>query len=81
MRVKWEKNFQNLLQIGTLVLVKHYNTPPFKWPLGRVKKLYPASVGIIRVASVRLSYGVVKRAVIKLCVLPTLENDQTGIVY
>lgn len=74
-RVKWKKNIQELLKIGSLVIIKQDNVPPLKWNLGRVVQLYPGADGIIRVASVKINGNLVKRAVTKLCVLSIPEND------
>ena len=73
-RVKWKQKSQNLLKVGSLVIVKQDNMPPLKWNVGRVVQLYPGADGIIRVASVRLNDSVVKRAVTKLCILPIPDN-------
>ena len=73
-RVKWKQKSQNLLKVGSLVIVKQDNMPPLKWNLGRVVQLHPGADGIIRVASVRQNDSVVKRVVTKLCILSIPDN-------
>lgn len=69
-RVKWKSNALSLLKVGALVLVKEDNIPPLKWPLGRIIELHPGQDGVVRVVSIQLANGVVKRGATKLCVLP-----------
>ncbi|KAB0794911.1 hypothetical protein PPYR_11750 [Photinus pyralis] len=70
-RTKWQSMGHGQIDIGSLVLLSNNNLPPFQWPLGRVKEVYPGQDGIIRVVLVRLPGGnCVKRAIHQLCVLP-----------
>lgn len=66
---KWKTN-QSSLKINDLVLIKEDNSPPLAWKLGRILELFPGPDGISRVASIRTSTSVVKRAFSKLCPLP-----------
>ena len=68
-REKWNTP-QSLLSVGTLVVIKDSNSPPLKWPLGRVERLYPGPDTIVRVAQVRTSKGLLDRPLVKLCPLP-----------
>ncbi|XP_043064382.1 uncharacterized protein LOC122320284 [Drosophila ficusphila] len=68
-RSKW-RTPKPALQINDVVLVQNENLPPLKWPLARVMELVPGSDGVARVAVIRTSTGVTRRAVRKLCVLP-----------
>lgn len=59
------------IECGTMVVLVDENLPPLKWRLGRVIETHPGEDGIVRVVTVRTASGVVKRAVKKVCVLPT----------
>lgn len=67
-RSKWTHSKGGPIKLGTLVLLKE-STPPLTWRIGRVIDLHPGTDGVIRVASVKTSSGVVKRAVTQLCEL------------
>lgn len=67
-RVKWHKN-KDSLKLNSLVVIKEDNLPPLKWRLGRIVALHPGKDGISRVADIRTSTGVVRRAFPKICVL------------
>lgn len=69
-RVKWRQQSNELLKIGSLVLIKMDNVPPFHWPLGKVTSLFPGKDGIVRVVEVRVHDNLLRRAVTKVCVLP-----------
>lgn len=67
---KWTKE-STALEPGTLVVIKEDNLPPLKWTLGRVLETFPGADCVIRVVTVKTNYGVVKRPICKLGVLPT----------
>lgn len=73
-RTKWRQQHQQLLQEGTLVLLKEENTPPLNWQLGRVVALHPGSDNVVRVVSVKVRDSVTKRAINRLCALPIDET-------
>ncbi|KAB0795655.1 hypothetical protein PPYR_12494 [Photinus pyralis] len=50
-RTKWFQNMQDLLHIGSLVLIQEDNTPPLSWSLGRVVEIHRAPDGVIRSAT------------------------------
>ncbi|XP_043286900.1 uncharacterized protein [Venturia canescens] len=70
---KWYLQGDNL-KVGTLVLLKEDNVAPLRWPRGRVVEVHVGKDNIVKVATVRTSSGLFKRAVKKLCPLP-LEED------
>jgi hypothetical protein len=70
-RSKWRTKSGQQLTIGTLVMIHHDNAPPLRWTLGRVVQVHPGKDDIVRVASVKTKTGVIKRAVQRLCVLPS----------
>ncbi|XP_063233612.1 uncharacterized protein LOC134537270 [Bacillus rossius redtenbacheri] len=61
---------QDILSVGTLVLIKDPNLPPLCWKLGRIVKTFPGSDGVVRVAEVKTQQGTFLRPVVKLCPLP-----------
>lgn len=80
LRNKWYKVQENL-KVGDMVIVQDENTPPAKWPLGRVAAVHYSDDGLVRSASVSIparkkENGVfirdvttLKRPVQKLCIL------------
>ncbi|XP_055610355.1 uncharacterized protein LOC129757230 [Uranotaenia lowii] len=81
---RWQKEYLSQLQgrykrwkppvqisVGQLVVIKDENTPPMRWRLGRIQQLHPGEDGIVRVATLLTSNGILKRAVEKLCLLPS----------
>ena len=50
------------------------NSPPSRWPLGRVIEVHPGKDGLIRVATVKTSSTTLTRPIVKLIRL-SLEAD------
>lgn len=71
-RTKWQLR-QPDIKPDQLVLIRDDSTPPMKWPLGRVTAVYPGSDGACRVADIKTSKGVVRRAINKIC--PLLDTE------
>lgn len=69
-RSKW-KTAQMNIKIGELVLLKEDNLPPNRWKLGRIQEVHPGRDNIVRVISIKTNNGVLKRAINKVCPLPT----------
>ena len=65
---RWSDPKKNI-EINTLVLIHEDNTPPMKWVLGRIIKIYPEKDGRIRVADVKTNKGLFRRPVHKLAIL------------
>lgn len=76
-RHKWQKKQTNL-KIGDIVLIKEENYPPTHWPLARVIGVYPGQDNLVRVVSLKTKKGILKRAVQKLCLLPTEEEQEAA---
>ncbi|CAH2058344.1 unnamed protein product, partial [Iphiclides podalirius] len=68
-RTKWRVK-QGGLHEGELVVLREEGVPPLKWRMGRIQRLFTGPDGIQRVADVKTSKGVVRRAIHKLCCLP-----------
>lgn len=74
-RTKWKSN-QGSLKLDQIVLIKDDNLPPLKWKVGRIVRLYPGTDKISRVADIRTSTGIVRRAYPKICPLfEPLDNS------
>ncbi|XP_063545754.1 uncharacterized protein LOC134753747 [Cydia strobilella] len=76
-RVKWKTN-QRGIQMGDLVLLKEDNLMPLQWRMGRVIHLYNGPDGVCRVADILTEKGPIKRAVNKMCLLPTDPEPDEG---
>ncbi|GFV87145.1 integrase catalytic domain-containing protein [Trichonephila clavipes] len=68
-RSKW-RNVQKNLDIGHLVLIKHDNSPPLQWKLGKVTKTFPGKDGEVRVVKVKTQASELVRPIAKMCPLP-----------
>ncbi|XP_058816087.1 uncharacterized protein LOC131679391 [Topomyia yanbarensis] len=68
-RYRWTEAMDNLA-VGSIVALKDERVPPLKWPLGRVLSVHPGPDGLVRVATVKSTFGIVQRAIPKLCLLP-----------
>lgn len=73
-RTKWKTSSPNI-EVGTLVVLIEDNTPPLRWPMGRIIKVHPGPDNVVRVVTVRTSHGTYKRPVKKVCVVPS-EGDE-----
>ncbi|XP_011170246.2 uncharacterized protein LOC105203174 [Solenopsis invicta] len=58
-RSKWFTGQENI-EPGTMVLVKDNNLPPLKWILGRVTETFPGDDGIVQVATIKTSSGLLR---------------------
>lgn len=66
---KWTKERPSL-EVGAMVLIKDELTPPAKWPLGRVLKVFPDERNCVRVLEVKNVNGQYLRPIHKLVLLP-----------
>ena len=72
---KWKVPMNNL-QVGDIVCLKDETLAPTKWPLARIKEIFPGADGKVRVASVRTAKGCYKRPVTKIVqLLPADSNE------
>ncbi|XP_050676867.1 uncharacterized protein LOC126973587 [Leptidea sinapis] len=76
-RSKWQLA-KSEVTMGSLVVVKDDHLPPLKWRFGRVVGVHPGSDGVTRVADVKCSNGILRRAVTKICPLPICTEDAEG---
>lgn len=56
-RSKWQSRAPGQIKIGTMVLLKEDNTPPLRWPSGRICEVFPGVDGKVRVISVKTISG------------------------
>jgi hypothetical protein len=57
-------------KVDDIVIVKEDNLPPDRWLYGRVVATHPGNDNIVRVVSVKVKNGILKRPISKLYVLP-----------
>lgn len=70
LRSKWKTTAkQGKLKIGDLVLLQEDFVPPMCWRLGRVHRLFPGADGIVRVADINTTRGIIRRPLVRLCPL------------
>ena len=65
-------NTQNF-RVGDLVVIADKNFSRANWPLGRIRKTFPGSDNVIRVAKVKTSQGVYVRPTGDLCLLEGVD--------
>ncbi|XP_075163068.1 uncharacterized protein LOC142235694 [Haematobia irritans] len=75
-RYKW-KTPQTDVKVGDLVVVVDDLLPPSEWRLGRIENTQPGQDGKIRVVQVRTAAGLMKRPIVKLCLLPYLSSPES----
>lgn len=73
-RSKWMQPTTDI-QVGDIVLVHDEMLHSTRWKMGRVIDVHPGTDGRVRVASVKTANGILKRAVVKLSLLP-VNNDK-----
>ncbi|KAJ0176241.1 hypothetical protein K1T71_008415 [Dendrolimus kikuchii] len=73
-RTKWRSNTDGL-QLNSLVVIKEDNIPPLKWKLGRIVAIHPGRDGIVRVADIKTSGGIIRRAFSRICPLPVFNDS------
>jgi hypothetical protein len=85
---RWRKQYLTQLQahaknlpvspirIGSIVILREDNIPPLCWPLARIIEVHPGTDGVVRVVSVKTATSIFKRAVNRICPLPTDEEDE-----
>lgn len=63
------------IEVGMLAIIKDDNTSPMNWMLGGVILVHPGADQIVRVGSIQTKFGIYKRPVNKICILPMSETD------
>ncbi|CAK9796733.1 hypothetical protein ANTQUA_LOCUS865 [Anthophora quadrimaculata] len=77
-RTRWKAASQSHFGPGTLVVIKDDNLPPLRWKMGRITELHPGKDNTTRVVSVKVSGGVIRRPVSKICILPLGDETATA---
>ncbi|XP_062703697.1 uncharacterized protein LOC134286142 [Aedes albopictus] len=66
---------RNLINVGDIVILKDESLAPARWPLARIIETHPGPDGVTRVATLRTSSGILKRAVSKICPLECTTEE------
>ncbi|GFY37846.1 integrase catalytic domain-containing protein [Trichonephila inaurata madagascariensis] len=72
-RAKWSVQNPNLRE-NQLVLLRDPNTKPLDWPMGCILQVFPGSDSLVRVVNVKISTGILKRAITKVVPLPIPDD-------
>ncbi|XP_059221377.1 uncharacterized protein LOC131995995 [Stomoxys calcitrans] len=72
-RSKWKTSLPNV-KVGQMVIVKDEATAPGRWPLGNVEEVNKGKDEKVRVATVKVQNGCLKRPIQKLCPLEIFGN-------
>lgn len=75
-RYKWKTNSHSI-KIGDLVVVMDDLLPPHDWRLGRIVKTFPGLDNNISAADVRVAKAIIAIPVVKLCLLPIDNENET----
>lgn len=73
-RTKWAAVKRNV-KVGDIVLVHDELLHCTKWKMGRVVETHPGEDGHVRVVSIRTATGTLKRAIVKVSVLPINDDN------
>ena len=68
-RTKWHRRDQCNVKVNDIVVIADKDLPRGFWRRGRVTATYPGADGKVRAADVQTQSGVLRRPVVKLCVL------------
>jgi len=74
-RPKWLQGRRDF-RVNDVVLIKDAVLPPLKWKLGRILIVHPGEDGIVRVVTLKTADGTLKRPVVKICLLPIIDDDE-----
>lgn len=76
-RYKWYE-LKHDVMVGSIVLLREENTPPLKWPLGRITRVHKGADGLVRVVDIRTQNGTYTRAISKICILPITSETENN---
>ncbi|XP_058827202.1 uncharacterized protein LOC131687165 [Topomyia yanbarensis] len=63
---------------GRLVLIVDECQAPLKWPLARILEIHPGEDDLTRVVTLKTSKGIIKRPIVKICLLPIDPAEPTN---
>ena len=66
------------MKAGDLVAVTDDIQPPCEWRLGRIEGSYPGTDGNTRTADVRTAAEIITRPIIKLSLLPFMDDESSN---
>ncbi|UYV69346.1 hypothetical protein LAZ67_6003290 [Cordylochernes scorpioides] len=76
---KWSRDYLHNLQQHHKWKTSSPNVPPAKWLKGRIIEDNPGKDGLVRVATVKTSLGVLRRPLVKLVMLPVAPSEFDGV--
>jgi len=62
------------MEPGQLVLLREDNTTPLEWPTAIIIETHPGKYGVVRVVTLKISKGTLKRPITKICPLPRVTD-------
>jgi len=62
------------MEPGELVLLREDNTTPLEWPTAIIIETHPGKDGVVRVVTLKISKGTLKRPITKICPLPRVTD-------
>ena len=65
---KWQTPTRDM-SVGDVVLLIEDGMIPTRWPIARIKKVYPGKDGVVRVADIKTAKGIYRRPIHKLAPL------------
>jgi hypothetical protein len=63
------------LRPGEVVLLKDDNSIPLQWPIAVFMEVHPGSDDRIRIVTVKTAKGTFKRPIVKICLLPHVNDE------
>ncbi|UYV69354.1 hypothetical protein LAZ67_6003301 [Cordylochernes scorpioides] len=76
---RWSRDYLHNLQQHHKWKTSSPNVPPAKWLKGRIIEDNPGKDGLVRVATVKTSLGVLRRPLVKLVMLPVAPSEFDGV--
>ena len=67
-------NVQEVVKVGTVVLIREDGLPRLRWPTGVIQAVFPGKDGVVRAVEVKTSKGVYKRPVQRLHILEAASH-------
>lgn len=73
-RTKWQFD-RNNIRTNQIAIVHEENCPPAQWKIARIIETFPGPDGKIRVVKIRIGNNEYTRPIVKLSLLPIIDNE------